>query len=82
MNLSKTQLTESVFAGGGEMGARIRAFDWSTTVLGPLEQWSQALRICVRIVLGSGYPMVIFWGRDYTTLYKSGTSRAAGYSPP
>jgi hypothetical protein len=69
MDLSKTQLTESVFAGGGEMGARIRAFDWSTTVLGPWEQWSQALRICVRIVLGPGYPMVIFWGRDYTTLY-------------
>ncbi len=29
MDLSKTQLIESVFAGGGEMGARIRALDCS-----------------------------------------------------
>ena len=34
MDLSKMQLIESVFAGGGEMGARMRALDWSTTVLG------------------------------------------------
>jgi len=27
MDLIKTQLIESVFAGGGEMGARMRAFD-------------------------------------------------------
>jgi hypothetical protein len=38
MDLIKTQLIESVFAGGGEMGARMRAFDWSTTALGPVEQ--------------------------------------------
>jgi hypothetical protein len=44
MDVSKTQLIESVFAGGGEMGARMRAVDWSTTVLGPVEQWPQSLR--------------------------------------
>jgi len=27
MDLRKTQLIESVFAGGGEMGARMRALD-------------------------------------------------------
>ena len=48
MDLIKTQLIESVFAGGGEMGARMRALDWSTTALGPLEQWPQSLRVCVR----------------------------------
>jgi hypothetical protein len=59
MEPSKTQLTESVFAGGGEMGARMRALDWSATVLGPLEQWPQSLRVCVRVMLGSGYPMLV-----------------------
>ena len=68
MDLSKTQLIESVFA-GGEMGARMRAFDWSTTALGPVEQWPQALRTSVRIVLGSAYPMIIGWGQDYVLLY-------------
>jgi len=69
MDLIKTQLTESVFAGGGEMGARMRAVDWSATVLGPVEDWPQSLRVCIRIMLGSGYPMLISWGPAYTMLY-------------
>ena len=36
MDLSKTRLIESVFAGGGEMGVRMRALAWSATVLGLL----------------------------------------------
>ena len=36
MDLGEKQLIESVFAGGGEMGARMRAVDWSATVLGPV----------------------------------------------
>ncbi len=69
MGHSMTQLIESVLGGGGEMGERMRAVDWSTTALGPLEQWPQSLRICVQIILGSGYPMAIGWGPDYTLLY-------------
>src|SRR5580658_370664 len=69
MDLTKTQLSESVFAGGGEMGARMRALDWSATVLGPLDQWPQSLRACVGVMLGSGYPMLVCWGPAYTMLY-------------
>jgi hypothetical protein len=58
-----------VFAGSGEMAARMRALDWSTTPLGAVEQWPQALRTTVRIVLGGGYAMAIWWGSDYTYLY-------------
>ena len=64
MESSKRQLIESVFAGNGEMATRMRALDWSTTPLGPVEQWPQALRTSVRIVLDSGYPMAICWGPD------------------
>ena len=63
------ELIESVFAGDGEMAARMRALDWSTTALGPVEQWPQALRTCVRIVLDSGHPMNICWGPDYINIY-------------
>jgi PAS domain S-box-containing protein len=63
------QLIESVLGGGGEMGERMRAFDWSTTALGPLEEWPQSLRICVRIALDAVFPMAICWGPDYTLLY-------------
>ena len=82
MDLIKTQLIDSVFAGGGDMGARMRAFDWSTTALGPLEQWPQSLRACVRIVLGSGHPMLISWGSDYTMLYNDSYGVVIGNKHP
>jgi len=69
MDLIKTQLSESVFAGGGEMGVRMRALDWSATALGPLDRWPQSLRACVGVMLGSGYPMLVCWGPAYTMLY-------------
>ncbi|MGA9462712.1 MAG: ATP-binding protein [Terracidiphilus sp.] len=51
------------------MAARMRALDWSTTALGTVEQWQHALRTSLRIVLGGGYAMGIFWGPDFTFLY-------------
>ena len=76
MEPNKAQLIESVFAGGGEMAALMRAFDWSTTPLGPVQQWPQALRICAQIVLRSGYPMSICWGPQHVMLYND------AYRPP
>jgi hypothetical protein len=51
------------------MGERMRAVDWSSAPLGPLERWPQSLKISVRIMLDSGYPMAICRGRDYMLLY-------------
>ena len=82
MDLIKTQLIESVFAGGGEMGARMRALDWSSTVLGPLERWPQSLRACVRVILGSGYPMLVCWGPTYTMLYNDAYAALIGTRHP
>jgi hypothetical protein len=76
------QLIESVFAGGGEMGARMRVLDWSATVLGPVEQWPQALRACVRVMLGSGYPMLVCWGSDYPMLYNDAYGPVIGRKHP
>ena len=78
----KSQLIESVFAGGGEMGARMRAVDWSATPLGPLEQWPQSLRACVRVVLGSVHPLLISWGNDYTMLYNDAYGAVIGNKHP
>jgi PAS domain S-box-containing protein len=69
MNPSDKKLIESVFAGSGEMATRMRELDWSTTPLGPVEQWPQALRTCVRLMLSSNYPMTIMWGPDLAYLY-------------
>jgi PAS domain S-box-containing protein len=75
-------LIESVLSGSGEMRERMRAFDWSTTTLGPLERWSQSLRISLRLVLASGYPMCICWGPDHTMLYNDSYRQIIGTEHP
>jgi PAS domain S-box-containing protein len=82
MESSKRELIESVFAGSGEMATLMRALDWSTTALGPVEQWPQALRTCVRIVLDSAYPMNICWGPDYVNLYNDAYLLSMGAKHP
>ena len=55
-------------AGGGAMGALIRAHDWSST-LGPPESWPQGLRTVVRLMLTTHHPMFVFWGPDHICLH-------------
>jgi signal transduction histidine kinase len=56
-------------SGGGEMGQRIREFNWSGTPLGPIDQWPQSLRTSLRIMLTSRQPIWIGWGKQLITLY-------------
>ena len=56
-------------SGGGEMGALIRAFDWSKTALGEPETWSPALRTMVRILVVNRFPMLLWWGPQYIQIY-------------
>lgn len=56
-------------AGGGETGEMIRSFDWASTSLGPVEEWSESLRTCIRIMLASRQPIWIGWGKDIIKLY-------------
>ncbi|MCF4128348.1 ATP-binding response regulator [Methylobacterium sp. SyP6R] len=57
---------EILFPGGGEMGARLRAHDWSATSLGPVQAWPPSLTTAVRIMLGSRFAMWMAWGPDLT----------------
>ncbi|NRD55686.1 hybrid sensor histidine kinase/response regulator [Corallococcus exiguus] len=54
---------------GGEMGALMRAHDWSSNSLGPLEHWPQSLRTSVSTMLRSPYPIILFWGPELRMLY-------------
>lgn len=55
--------------GAGEMVARIRAKDWSTTSLGASEGWPKTLKMCLRIMLASRQPMCVWWGRELVNFY-------------
>jgi hypothetical protein len=64
--------------GGGQMGALMRAHDWSTSALGPPAEWPQALRTVVRIMLNTGHPMYVFWGPQLACLYNDAYSESIG----
>ena len=65
-------------AGGGEMGARIRAYPWSETVLGAPEYWPSSLRTSLRTLLTTGHPVFVFWGAELTCFYNDAYSRSLG----
>ena len=56
-------------SGGGAMGARMRALDWSKTPLGPTEAWPQSLQTSVSTGLNCTFPILIWWGPDLVMLY-------------
>jgi PAS domain S-box-containing protein len=65
-------------AGGGEMGALTRAYDWSATSLGPPESWPQSLRTAVRILLNTNHPMFIWWGPELIQFYNDAYRQTMG----
>ena len=58
--------------GGGEMGRRIREFDWSATGLGPIADWPQSLKTATDVVLQAPLPLVMLWGPDGIMIYNDG----------
>src|SRR5579862_4343973 len=72
----------SLLAGGGELGALMRAMDWSRTALGPVERWPQALRTSVRILLTSRQPMFVWWGDQLINLYNDAYKSIVGAKHP
>ncbi|MDQ6628802.1 MAG: PAS domain-containing protein [Pseudomonadota bacterium] len=79
MTLLPSSLTPPSFlADGGEMGARIRAFDWAATELGAPHDWPSPLRTTLRLMLTTGHPVFIFWGPEHRCFYNDAYSRSLG----
>ncbi|MET0399039.1 MAG: ATP-binding protein [Longimicrobiaceae bacterium] len=68
--------------GGGEMGALMRAHDWSSTPLGPVGSWPQSLRSALGICLHSRYPIALYWGPELALLYNDAWSPIPGAKHP
>jgi signal transduction histidine kinase len=58
-----------------EMRELVNRFDWATTPLGPAASWPDGLKVTVRIVLTSGFPMWMGWGPELTVLYNDAYGR-------
>ncbi len=81
-----TELTavesNDVFQGGGEMGALMRAYDWTTTPLGRPEAWPRSLQSIVRMMLTSRYQMWMAWGEELTFFCNDAYSPTLGIKHP
>jgi signal transduction histidine kinase len=59
----------SKVCGTGELAELTRAFDWSKTSLGPIDQWPELLLNLVNTLLNSRHPMFLWWGKDLIQFY-------------
>lgn len=55
--------------GGGQMGARMRAFRWEEAPVGPPRRWPQSLKTAVATLLQCQLPMYVAWGPAFTQFY-------------
>lgn len=76
--IGEEKLSYHFLTGGGDMGERIRAFDWEATPLGAPGTWPQPLKISVRLLLSTGHPMLIWWGPDLIQFYNDAYQRSLG----
>jgi PAS domain S-box-containing protein len=68
--------------GGGEMGALMRGYDWSSTSLGTPDQWPGSLRHTVSILLNAALPMALFWGKESIFFYNDAFIPSLGLEGP
>ncbi len=61
--------TRSRIFATGEMADLVRAFDWSSTSLGPIDSWSGTLLTYVNTLLASRHPLFLWWGEDLIQFY-------------
>jgi len=70
--------SHTFLAGGGEMGALMRAHDWHNSPLGPPEGWPSTLKTLLRVLLSSNHPMFIWWGDELIQFYNDGYRHTMG----
>lgn len=73
---------DHVFVGDSEMAARCRRIDWSTTSLGPVDEWPAALRAIVRTTIESPFPINLWCGPDLLLIYNDAYRRVLGAKHP
>ncbi len=64
--------------GGGEMGALMRAYDWTKHPLGRPDTWPAPLRTSLRVLLNTGHPMYLWWGPELYCFYNDAYRQSIG----
>ena len=69
-------------AGGGELGRLIREKDWSETPIGPMDRWSPTLQTIVNFLVFNRFPILLWWGPDYVSIYNDAYRPILGTKHP
>ena len=48
------------------------SYNWDASPVGPIKFWPQSLKNAVSLILQSGMPMYLAWGKDFTQFYNDG----------
>lgn len=51
------------------MGKRIQGHDWTSTPMGPIEQWPQSVKTAVDIMLANPQSVLVYWGPNQLMLF-------------
>ncbi|NMO18574.1 response regulator [Pyxidicoccus fallax] len=68
--------------GHSELRELIRARDWESTPVGPPSTWPRSLKVLVKTMLASRFPMILTWGPHLTQFYNDGYSKLIGSKHP
>ena len=77
-----TNESAEFLTGGGKLGELIRAYDWASTPMGPLETWPTSIRTALGLLLNSPIPIVSLWGEAGTMIYNDAYAEFAGERHP
>ncbi|RKH58856.1 hybrid sensor histidine kinase/response regulator [Corallococcus aberystwythensis] len=77
-----TQTPETLFTGSSQMHGLVRAHDWAASPVGPVASWPTSLKMLVKTMLGSRYPMILTWGPELTQFYNDAYSLVIGDKHP
>jgi PAS domain S-box-containing protein len=72
---------ETGLIGGGQVGARLAAFRWALSPLGPPERWSEPFRVAAQLCLNSPFPLILWWGEELAPIYNDDWANLAGPPP-
>src|SRR5580698_3873894 len=64
------------------MGERMRSLDSSHTALGAPDGWSPTLRVMVRFLLANRFPLLLWWGPQYVSIYNDAYRPILGTKDP
>jgi hypothetical protein len=84
--IASKQPVSSAFLGSHaeapELSRLIQEKDWSQTAIGPMSRWSPTLKTIVNFLVANRFPILLWWGPDYVSIYNDAYRPVLGTKHP